>query len=422
MAVVTVQVGQCGSQVGSELLTHLWRDAHDALLGSRDRDYRETSLERFFGLCAQGKRYARAVLVDMEPKAVRASLASARRAGWSYHPHSAFYQQRGSGNNWAYGYGVAGTQWGKDVMAIVRMQVEQCDRLAGFLPMLSLAGGTGSGLGSRLTQLLRDEYPKALIVNHVTWPFSSGEVIVQSYNAMLSLAALHDASDAVLFHENDGVHDTCRQHLGLARPGLRDINRLIAQHLATMMQPAHPHTLPFYSCDPLGDLTGSLVPSPEFRLLSVQAVPELAECIRDFTCYLWTSLLRDLSTDSRRCNPMKSTSRPSCVSRLLVLRGKDTGSAEYAELAAPSSFPAWVPPERGLTVWTCSRPFGGHEKSAALLTNEVPPSLNDSLRRAWDMFNARAYVHQYIEHGVTEDDFLSSFSVLEQVLSSYRHL
>uniref|UniRef100_A0A8C4QG84 Tubulin delta chain n=1 Tax=Eptatretus burgeri TaxID=7764 RepID=A0A8C4QG84_EPTBU len=358
----------------------------------------------------------------MEPKAVRASVASARRAGWSYHSHSVFHQQRGSGNNWAYGYGVAGTRWGKDVMAIVRMQVEQCDRLAGFLPILSLAGGTGSGLGSRLTQLLRDEYPKAFIVNHVTWPFNSGEVIVQSYNAMLSLAALHDAADAVLFHENDGLHDACRQHLGLARPALRDLNRLIAQHLATVMQPARPPTLPFYSCDPLGDLAGSLVPSPEFRLVSVQAVPELAEDIRDFTCYLWTSLLRDLTTGSRRCNSMKSPSHPSCVSRLLILRGKDTDSAEYAKLAAPSSFPAWVPPERGLTVWTCSRPLGGHEKSVALLTNELPASLDDSLRRAWDMFGARAYIHQYIEHGVTEDDFLSSFSVLEQVLSSYRHL
>jgi len=46
----------------------------------------------------------------------------------------------------------------------------------------------------------------------------------------------------------------------------------------------------------VGDLAGSLVPSPEFRLVSVQAVPELAEGIRDFTCYLWTSLLRDLTT------------------------------------------------------------------------------------------------------------------------------
>lgn len=37
-------------------------------------------------------------------------------------------------------------------------------------------------------------------------------------------------------------------------------------------------------------------------------------------------------------------------------------------------------------------------------------------------FCYRAYMHQYIKFGISEEDFLDSFTSLEQVISSYRQL
>lgn len=34
----------------------------------------------------------------------------------------------------------------------------------------------------------------------------------------------------------------------------------------------------------------------------------------------------------------------------------------------------------------------------------------------------RAYVHQYAKFGITEEDFLDSFTSLEQIISSYGQL
>ncbi len=34
----------------------------------------------------------------------------------------------------------------------------------------------------------------------------------------------------------------------------------------------------------------------------------------------------------------------------------------------------------------------------------------------------RAYIHQYIKFGISEEDFLDSFTSLEQVISSYSQL
>jgi len=78
---------------------------------------------------------------------------------------------------------------------LVRRQTEACDHLGGFLLMQSMAGGTGAGLGAYVASALRDDYPSAALLNHCIWPYESGEVIVQCYNTLLTLAALLDVSD-----------------------------------------------------------------------------------------------------------------------------------------------------------------------------------------------------------------------------------
>ena len=66
------------------------------------------------------------------------------------------------------------------VMAMIQREAEKCDRLGGFLGLLSLAGGTGSGVGAYVTQCVRDEFPQAFILNQVVAPYNMGEVIVST--------------------------------------------------------------------------------------------------------------------------------------------------------------------------------------------------------------------------------------------------
>ena len=56
--------------------------------------------------------------------------------------------------------------------------------------MHSLTGGTGSGLGSHLVESIRDTYPLAHILSVAVSPHVSGDSPLQSYNSLLSLAAL----------------------------------------------------------------------------------------------------------------------------------------------------------------------------------------------------------------------------------------
>ena len=63
--------------------------------------------------------------------------------------------------------------------------------------------GTGAGLGAYVANALRDTYPTATLMNHCVWPYESGEVIVQSYNTLLTLSSLLDASDGVCIVKNE---------------------------------------------------------------------------------------------------------------------------------------------------------------------------------------------------------------------------
>lgn len=58
----------------------------------------------------------------------------------------------------------------------MRREAERCHRLSGLMAVMSVAGGTGSGVGTYLTQRLRDAYPRSFILNQLTWPYGSGEV------------------------------------------------------------------------------------------------------------------------------------------------------------------------------------------------------------------------------------------------------
>ena len=108
-------------------------------------------------------------------------LESQKSGTWEYDKHSQFSKQSGSGNNWAYGYdtslslppsspllhspsslllpllqnlicsiryNVHGPSTLEPIMEIVQRQAEACDSLGGFFLMQSLAGGTGSGVGT----------------------------------------------------------------------------------------------------------------------------------------------------------------------------------------------------------------------------------------------------------------------------------
>ncbi|XP_054858058.1 tubulin delta chain isoform X2 [Eublepharis macularius] len=436
MSVITIQLGQCGNQVGREVFHAISKDLHSThgLCSRKENDaYQAASKERFFSQEETGVPAARAVLVDMEPKVIGQTLSMALKSGsWKYDDQSHFCQKQGSGNNWANGYCVHGPKHKEVIMDLVQKEAEKCDRLSGFLTLLSMAGGTGSGLGAFVTESLRDAYPTLFLLNHVIWPYGLGET-----------------SDALLVHENDAIHKICAQLMNIKQISFQDVNQVIAHQLGSIFQPAYSSDgASQYSRSPLGDLMEALVPHPEFKMLGLRNIPQMSENSLAFSTFAWPGLLKHLRQmlianakmeegidwqvrpplpglpPSQKQSLNRTAHFNTSIANLITLRGKDVQTADLGGFRDPALYTSWLSVQDALAVWKTPRAFNKYEKSASLVSNSqfLLKPLDGVVAKAWKMFASKAYVHRYTKFGIEEEDFLDCFTTLEQVIASYSSL
>ena len=280
-AVVNVLVGQCGNQVGTSFLAGLVDHLSDHAAsesatsmarlqqtGVRD-DQEDASSHRYLDEAMQKyfvapddavARYfaantatdppadapscplplrPRAVLIDMEPKAMLQAAGDAfcrrdgggRRASpaWTLRMPlaTAVTRDSGSANNWAFGYYRHGCSIAADITEAIRKEVEASESLDGVHVVHGAAGGTGSGVGALVADLVRESLAggsRGALLHTMIWPFTggasarsdttvgmmtpprsvaSGEVVTQAFNTILTLHVLNEQADAVHFLSND---------------------------------------------------------------------------------------------------------------------------------------------------------------------------------------------------------------------------
>lgn len=234
---IVVQVGQCGMQIG----TRFWDLALREHAFHNPRAIFDDSMSTFFRnvdarsqppleLKPDGKTQiyslrARAVLIDMEEGVINQVFRSP--LGELFDQQRLLKDVSGSGNNWAHGHCIYGPQYHEQILDSLQSTAEACDSLQSFMMMHSLGGGTGSGLGTYLLDMLSDNFPEVLRFSTVVWPSKDDDVvralsdsahacshgsfssldlflkqITSPYNALLSLNRLSASSDCVLPLDN----------------------------------------------------------------------------------------------------------------------------------------------------------------------------------------------------------------------------
>ncbi|GMH85808.1 hypothetical protein TL16_g10348 [Triparma laevis f. inornata] len=170
--IVTIQVGQCGNQIGrsfwSRALHEHAANSHYADFGGGEGGEGRTgavfseSMSTFFrnvdmttkGEMAPGSEIrdlkARACLIDMEDGVLSETMRGPLKDLFT--SAQVMSDVSGAGNNWAHGFYEYGNQYGDQFLELVRSQAEPCDSLQSFFLMHSLGGGTGSGLGTKLLE------------------------------------------------------------------------------------------------------------------------------------------------------------------------------------------------------------------------------------------------------------------------------
>jgi tubulin epsilon len=124
---------------------------------------------------------ARSVLIDMEPGVINQIKRSV--IGEIFDDEQILTSDSGSGNNWAVGYQTYGCMYREEISEAIRREAEFCDALSSFFLIYSLGGGTGSGLGSYVGEMLADEYPDVFKFANVIFPSENDDVVTSPYNS-----------------------------------------------------------------------------------------------------------------------------------------------------------------------------------------------------------------------------------------------
>ncbi|CAH1785919.1 unnamed protein product [Owenia fusiformis] len=215
---VVVQVGQCGNQIGCRFWDLALREhAH-----TNKNGYYDESLSSFFRNVDSSRENAsdiplgdakskicalkaRAVLVDMEEGVVSGIMKGPLRDVFDY--NQLISDVSGSGNNWAVGHKMYGPQYREAILESVRRAAEACDCLQCFFILHSMGGGTGSGVGTYILDLLEEEYPEIYRFVTAIYPSADDDVITSPYNSVLAMHQLTENADCVLPIENQALID-----------------------------------------------------------------------------------------------------------------------------------------------------------------------------------------------------------------------
>lgn len=297
----------------------------------------------------------------------------------------------------------------------------------------------GSGLGAYIVECVRDELPRSFLLTTVVVPYTSGEVVVQNYNSLLTLSHLYHSADALLVFENDILQQYAKKlvsHSGLDRPtNIHDMNNILTRHLCSFLQPISSNSTS--SISELNFLLESLLPHSFYKLLTLRCVPQLSDQALDFSTYKWSSLIKNLS-QMYICNSYldeglnwslkPAQTRTKSLANVFLARSydKDEIDNDLKQYFNHSSFySTFVSPTNAFSVFNYrDKSYLNYEKYLSFVSNCQTPvsSLDRIVTKSWQLFGQKAYLHHYFKYDIDEQAFLNSFVQIEQVIKSYNQL
>eukprot|EP00112_Aurelia_sp_Birch-Aquarium-sp1_P024519 Seg7804.3 transcript_id=Seg7804.3/GoldUCD/mRNA.D3Y31 product="Tubulin beta chain" protein_id=Seg7804.3/GoldUCD/D3Y31 len=402
--IISIQVGQCGNQVGNKFWDVICKehkiDNDGKQCKPKDSDEHLGRLKVFFHEL-EGERYVpRAALVDLEPGPLDAIKGGP--SGGLYRSDNYVYGHGGAGNNWATGFVSKGAEKIDEIFDILRKEAESCDCLQGFQLFHSLGGGTGSGLGTLILSLLREEYPDRMFscVSVLPSPKVS-DIVVEPYNSLLAMDQLIEWSDEVFCMDNDALYDICTRSLKQQRVSYDNLNNLIAQTLSGVTTSLR---FPGQLNSDLRKLAVNMIPFPRLHFFMTGLAPLQSHASEGYYSGSVEQITRELFEPKNimcACNPSAGRYLTfAAIFRGEVAMGEVDEAIMQMQNKRSGLFVEWIPNNAKVSV--CNTPPLGQKVGAAFIANNT--ALQEVMGRFREqfckMFKRKAFVHWYTNEGL----------------------
>jgi tubulin delta len=307
-----------------------------------------------------------------------------------------------------------------------------------FISSIKLIFYLGSGLGAYVVECIRDELPRSFLLTTIVVPYSSGEVVVQNYNSLLTLSHLYHSTDALLVFENDTLQQYAKKLVsfsGLDRPtNIHDMNDILTRHLCSFLQPISNQSKTI--CE-INSLLESVLPHSFYKLLTLRCVPQLSDQALDFSTYKWSSLIKTLSQmyinnsyldEGLNWSLKPFQTRTKSVGNIFLARSYDTENIENdlkQYFNHQSFYSSFNSPNDSYYLYNYrDKSYLNYEKYLSFISNcQTPITAFDRIvSKSWQLFGQKAYLHHYFKYDIEEQAFLNGFVQIEQVIKSYNQL
>ncbi|XP_072096730.1 tubulin beta chain-like isoform X3 [Mobula birostris] len=384
--IVHIQAGQCGNQIGDKFWEVI-SDEHGIDPTGRYRGESDLQLERIN---------------------VYYNEATGRS---------------GASNNWAKGHYTEGAELADSVMDVVRKEAEGCDCLQGFQLTHSLGGGSGAGMGTLILNKIREEYPDRMMLSFSVIPSPKvSDVVVEPYNAILSIHQLIENTDETFCIDNEALHDICFRTLKLTSPTYGDMNHLIS---ATMSGVTTCLRFPGQLNADLRKLAVNMVPFPRLHFFVPGFVPLTSrgsQRYRALTVPELTKQMFDAKNMMAACDPRHGR----YLTVAAVFRGRmsmrevDEQMLNVQNKNSPY-FVEWIP--NNVKTAVCDIPPRGLRMAATFIGNTT--AIQELFKRIGEQFSAmfrrKAFLHWYTGEGMDESDFTDAEADMLDLITEYQY-
>ncbi|KOC68978.1 Tubulin beta-1 chain [Habropoda laboriosa] len=420
--IVHVQVGQCGNKIG-EKFWELISDEHglnaDGIF-SGDSDLQLQRMNVYFVEGPVNRFVPRAVLVDLDPASLDDVLSGP--FGRLFKPENFAAGRAGAANNWAKGYYTEGADLADLALDLIRTEAEGCDLMQGIQMVHSVGGGTGAGMGALLMGKLKEEYPERIVKAYSVLPSSEmSDVVVEPYNAVLSLSRSIECTDQTYCVDNRAMSYICTHVLKLATPTFSDANRLISGCMSGITTCFR---FPGQLNTDLRKLQVNLVPFPRLHFFVPGYAPLFSRAAAPYKVLSVPELAQQLFHANSMfvyCDPKMGK----FLTLAAIFRGRMSSKRVDEQMLSVRNknspyFVEWIP--NNVQTAMCDIGPRGLSMSASMISNTT--AIHEPFKQLAHVFDGmlkkKAYLHWYTAEGMDESEFTDCRGLMQDLVSEYQ--
>jgi tubulin beta len=425
--IIHVQVGQCGNQIGNTFWTTMCAEHRLApdgkFKGKQDKPddlLRLDKIDVYYAEAGTMRFVPRATLVDLEPGII--DVIKASPMGSLFKPDNMCFGASGAGNNWAKGHYTEGAELIDEAVDIIRRETEGCDCPQGFQLTQSIGGGTGSGMGTLLLLKIRDNYPDRITATFSVYPSPKvSDVVVEPYNATLSIHQLLENSDETFVIDNEALFSISHNVLKQKEPKYADLNWVISMVMSGITASLR------FSGKLNGDLRKmgvNLVPFPRLHFFLLAQAPLFAPgqgskvklTVQELTDQMWSS--RNFLANVKSEDGKYLTA--SCGYRGQIATQEVDDEVAKIQQKMADDFVTWIPNNIKSSIIIV--PPEGCEISGTFVANTT--AIKGVFQRISaqfaKMYKRKAFLHWYKGEGMDEMEFQEADKNVRDLITEYQ--